>query len=262
MTKPAPQAYWQLNPENNGLVLGQVQLFLWAKGICIAGHNQEGKLIAARAYHTEDVYDLEALENIILNEPLLADSIPVRKIWMAVSRSMIVPSVLMDRVIIDAWIRELYFIEHDEELATSAAPDLDVSIVYPKKKLLRQLMTRYFPQRTSRFLISPHSLLKSFPGDAPRSVVLMLLESTCSITFFESGRLVHHHIMELELVEDLIVYIGNYWNEIGDVREISGLVSGVSSRLSSVQSELLSYMPQFQMDFSTEHFLEELVKCA
>lgn len=263
MKKDNTQPYWQCHGENQPLTLHQVQVFLWAKGICIAGHDTHGKLINARAYTMDEKYDLERLEAIILNEPMLADAILVKKVWMAVSRNIVVPESLYDRAEIDNWFKHLYFLEHDEVLATATAEDLKVKVVFPKKEKVRNIFTQYFPQRSSKFLICPSALLKYTNNDHQYKAAIFFLEDTCSITLFESNQLVYNKIVYIDTAEDIITIIGNYWEQLRDISQTEIIVSGVVTDLEKWQSELKAYFPNTNVNqtFNTYTFLEELAQC-
>lgn len=254
--------YWQLNSENKQLIVDRVQLFLWAKGICLAGHQQDGKLVAAKAYAFDKVYDLTSLNHIIMTEPLLADATLVKQVWMAVSRNIIYPQQVFERDSIDTWIRNIHFIEHDEELATSHASDLGVDIIYPKKAMVRELFTQYFPNRTSKFLIAPTSIALQLPKTG-KGVVVIFLENTCSLSFFDNQTFVHNYIFEPRTMEDIVIEIGNYWQEDVAIRDIHIIATGISSHLDTHIAELSSYFDHvnIQDNIHTQYFLETLSLC-
>lgn len=260
MTTISP--YWEINAENTGLVLGQVQMFMWAKGICIAGHHQDGRLIAARAYATDTVYDWDSVEDIIMTEPLLADAQPIKRVWLAASRNMLIPQEWADRSVMDEWFQKLYFLEHDEELATSTHKDWNIKVIYPKKKAVRILMKQYFPEKLSRFLICPKQLLEG--GRQKHQVAVLILENAYSLTFVKDGKLIHHHILDTENVTDIVSYIGNYWAAATPIEEIELLVSGIHESLSDIQEELAQFFKHTNLkhQFTIQQFLEELIKCA
>lgn len=253
--------FWQINPENTGLVLEQVQLFFWAKGICIAGHDHNGKLIAARAYQSEEVYDPKLLEYVILNEPLLADAEPVNKVWMGVSRHLIFPKSLTDKEVCDPWFEKFFFKEHDEELATSTAPDHDVCFIYPKKIQLRSMLGQYFPNRKSRFAIAPKSTLAWFSPKSTYRLVVLLMGDSCSLTFFEKERLMHFSLHDLPTAEDVIAYAGNYWKSLPNINVIEVAVAGISAQVDSMQHQLGKYLTQLRPIPDSTTLLELLAQC-
>lgn len=254
--------FWQLNPNNSGLVLDRVQLFLWAKGICVAGHNAEGKLIAARAYQSEEVYDPQLLEHVILNDPLLADADLVEKVWMGVSRNMIFPEAFANKEVCDPWFEKFYFKEHDEELATSSAPDFGVKIIYPKKKQLRSMLGQYFPNRKSRFIIAPQKSLAWFSSNSVYRVMVLMMGESCSLTFFEKEKFVHFSILTGANAEDIISYIGNYWINLHHISEIELAVTGISARIETMYEGLSQYLSRMSQAPDSKQLLELLSQCA
>lgn len=253
--------FWQINPKNTGLVLEQVQLFLWAKGICVAGHDSEGKLLAARAYQSEEVYDPTLLEHVILNEPLLADAEPVRKVWMGVSRHLIFPESLTDIDTCDPWFEKFYFQEHDEELATSSAPEHNIRIIYPKKKQLRSMLGQYFPNRKSRFVIAPKPTLDWFSQNSTYRMVVLMMGDCCSLTFFEKERLMHFVLLDLPAAEDIVSYAGNYWKNLPNIDIIEVAVAGLSAQVESMQNQLGNYLTQIRPTPDSTMLLEILAQC-
>lgn len=256
------QPYWQLNAENKNLILDSVQIFLWAKGVCLSGHQRDGKLVAAKAYAFDQVYDLPALQQIIMSEPLLADATLVKQVWMAVSRNILFPQHIIDSAEIDAWMKELYFVEHDEALATSHANDEGIDIVYPKKVMVRELLGQYFPNRTSKFLLAPKSLSSQLQHHG-KAVVIIFLENLCSLTFFEQGKLMHNYIFEPQNPEDIVIEIGNFWDLDAAIRSVEILVTGIEKNLAEKTNILSAYFDQVNVGqtFDTTYFLETLSQC-
>lgn len=255
--------YWQSQGKDPSLDLDNVQIYLWAKGICISGHDAAGRLIQARSYQSQDIYDIEALESIIMNEPMLADALVVKNVWMAVTRNMLIPSALFNREVADKWFEQLYFVEHDEVLATGSMKDLGIKVVFPKKEKVRKIFDQYFPNRTSRFFISPQSLLKYCVHDKRYIVSLLFLENTCSITLFESQEMVFHKIQVVENAMDILVVINEYWEQSPWQAEVEILINGIVSDLNKWKEELAIYIPHVNNNplYNTQTLLEELVIC-
>lgn len=256
--------YWQIQEEIPNSIVDQVQMFLWAKGIVIAGHDSNGKLIAAKAFVTDFIYDWEQVEAIMMNEPLLADPQTVQKNWIASSRNMLVPDAWKDRNKIDDWFKQLYFVEHDEELATANHPDWQLKVIYPKKKTLKALTHQYFPERSTQFMICPKVWFQDLKGDKNYQVGILIFENTCCLTFVAKGQIVHFAVLAEENVPAVLSFIGNYWEKETTLQNIELIIAGIHPKLAAVQQEFRSYVPQTKagQDIATKEFLETILQCA
>lgn len=258
------QPYWQIQVESPDSVVDQVQMLLWAKGIVIAGHDSNGKLISAKAFVTDFYYDWEQVETIMMNEPLLADPQAVQKNRIASSRNMLVPESWKDRNEMDEWFNKLYYVEHDEDLATANHSDWQLKVIYPKKKTLKALTHQYFPERSTQFMICPKTWFQDLKGDKHYQVGILIFENTYCLTFVANGQIVHFAVLAEENVPAVLSFIGNYWEEEANLQNIELLIAGIHPQLSAIQQEFRTYVPQTKagQDIAPKEFLETILQCA
>lgn len=257
--------YWNLSTDVEDISsVAKVQLMLWSKGICIAGHTDEGKLVRAKAFATEDVYNMEVLREIVLNEPMLALPHTVRNIWIVKSRNILVPIEFAVRQEMDIWIQQLYYIEPDEELVTYRMPEYGLYCVFPRKKEMSDMMKQYFPHKQTRFLIPPSCLLKYFSTDGWYKCFIIFMERTCSLTLFKQGKLKQNFIFKMDTVEEVVVKIAKFLEGRGtELNSVELIVTGVSKELVQWEQELSLYFDKVNRDkaFNTTVLLETLATC-
>ncbi len=256
--------YWHIQLETQNSVVDQVQMFLWAKGIAIAGHDSNGKLIAAKAFATDFFYDWEQVEEIMMNEPLLADPQTVQKNWITSSRNMLVPASWKDRNKIDEWFKQLYFVEHDEALATAHHQDWQLKVIYPKKKALKDLTHQYFPERSTQFMICPKAWFQDLKGEKDYQVGILIFENTYCLTFVAKGQIVHFAVLAEENIPAVLSFIGNYWEGETNLQNIELIIAGIHTKLSAIQQEFRTFVPRTNVgqDIATKEFLEKILQCA
>lgn len=237
------QSFWKFDHEHGQI--NSVQVFLWAKGLCITGHDSEGNLLAGVAYSYDQVYELKVLENLILNEPLLADATLVRHVCMSVSRHLVIPKPIMNEIgrdELDIWLRHIHNVEYDEELSTSHNQALDIGIIYPKKKIIRSILSQYFPERQSKFYVAPAELLgeKSEGG-----VIILLLDMHCSVTFYRKGQLEHFTIIDWIEGEDIFMAVHQIAESLNiNPQNMDWRLGGVSRVFSHIDEALSSYISE------------------
>lgn len=241
-------AFWSKKSENE--LIDSVQIFLWSKGMCVTGHKSNGDLTAGIAYSYDQVYELKILENLILNEPLLADAALVKRICMSVSRHLMIPQTLINkenRTNFDEWIHALHYIEHDEDISTSHQKEIGADFIYPKKKVVKDILRQYFPERSYKFYIAPTSLLQENQKDC---VCILFLGNNCSLTFYKNNKVIHYTIIDWENAEDVYSRVVQIAELMGiELGELQWKLGGITSDMEDIQDRISSYLPSEQIQF-------------
>jgi len=250
---------WKFQKEDERYI--KVHMYLWAKGLCITGHNGKGELVAGHAYAYDRVYELRTLENIILSEPLLADPGMVEKVFMSVSRHVMYPQQLAwTRKDADDWLQRLHYIEFDEDIATAHDNTLGVDVVFPKKKTVRSILSQYFPERQSKFYIAPVHLLSDGETDV---VMITLFEKQCTVTVYAHSQLQHHSVFEWMSVEDILIQIHtiNEALQLDTEHQVYSLM-GVCKDMTQVDETFKSYYStDIYQKIEPEQFFKALSIC-
>lgn len=98
---------------------GYMNIIFWNEGMCLIGMSDDHKVIQVKHMEWGAKFSAEALEELLLDEPMLGGDEQVKKIWIASAQNMIVPKQLFDTAQIESWFRKIFFLDINQQLEIS-----------------------------------------------------------------------------------------------------------------------------------------------
>lgn len=260
-----PQPVRHFNMHDDPLTnIETLHLLLWNKGVCVAGYDTDGNVLTTKVYLHQPA-DVNAVEAVFVNEPMVAGPQPVTHIWLADERNMIVPGHLHEAATSESWLRRFHFIEADERvLSTRVREGTAATVVFPAAEKLLQICSKYFTEAKIDALSG--MVLCQENNSEKDSLDLVLLDTTAIWTLRRKGALLLHQVSSAKDIHDLVYAIGVACQHHGiDVEELQAILSGLCIR-EEHSTVLKSFFPKITIpgseQFSSFTLLSKLISCA
>lgn len=256
---------WTYSPDAEALTgMSTVQLLIWPQGICISGHGEDGTTMIARAFSFEQRMAGEIMNAIFMNEPLLAGPQPINKIWIAESRTLLVPQALYDEAMAPGWLSAVHYIEADEHIQCTETEGGSIYAVFPVKQNLYMALQQFFPEgRIGTF--SNRVVNCERKTDMPFAADVIILGNMAMLSFEQHNNLLAQQFFAYEKIEDIIYRIAEvaaaYRYGMADT---AVMLSGVLGDIPGISREISAFYPGTQLcdSTSTLNFLTKLSLCA
>lgn len=262
MKKETARLIRQFDQHNDPLThIDTLHLLLWGDKLCIVGFDREGQALTTKIYEAP-MADVGLIEDVFINEPLVAGPQPITHIWLADNRSMLIPEPFFDREAAQEWAKKFHHIEQDERLDDHVLKGPEkIRIVYPIRETLAELFSKYFGEA----LVGPMSML--YNDLRPEtSLQIALMDKKALISLFGNGRLLNHQWVDITDVLDLVYKLALLMEQ-HQVRSEKLKVSFHALMIGPpFLSELKAYFPQISLEGTEEQlsfqFLSQLNICA
>lgn len=254
---------WVYNTDGEALSeMTNVQLLLWSRGLCISGHDNDGNTMIAKAYAFEKRMAEEVLNAVFMNEPLLAGPQPINKIWIAAQRSMMVPSALYQQELADNWLKQVYFIEQDEDIIHHNISSPEAIALFPLKQNLSTALAQFFPEGKIKMFLNKN--IDCGSNELPFNAHVVILGNTAMLTLEEKGKLLSQQLFEYETIDNITYKIALAAQERGySQTETAVFISGVLADVVAFSNEMKASYEHTQLCEETESltFLTRLSQC-
>jgi hypothetical protein len=241
-----------------------LHLLIWDQGLCIAGYGLDGDILTTKVY-TFAKDDVHAIESVFMNEPLVAGPQPVTHVWIAESRSILIPQHLFSEDAAKIWIEKFHFIAPNESIKTTTVKQPNaISIAYPVSNDLITSLKINFPEAKIESF-SGMVLQQSVLADS-NTVDIAFMNETAALTVYQKGKLISHQITSVEDVNNLIYKIASICQDYKIGQE--DLKVSISGFCVSEQTcnELKAFYPKMTIpgseQFSSFTLLSKLITCA
>lgn len=240
-----------------------LHLVIWDKGLCIVGYAMNGNMLTTKVYRFPE-NEIACIEEIFINERLVAGPQPVTHVWIATERQMIVPEKLHHDEKAGDWLRKFHHIQAHEEIKISKVnKSVQASIIYPIDSALVSLIEKYFSEskieNISAMIASQHLSNEHDTAD------IIFLDKTVALTIRQKGKLLAHKIMQLDNINNLVYHIattGQQYNIAQDDLKVA--ISGFCLDEQNT-NELKAFFPKMNIpgseQFSSFTFLSKLITC-
>lgn len=256
---------WTYRPDADALTgMSSVQLLIWPAGICISGHGEDGTTMIARAFSFEEHMAAEVMNAIFMNEPLLAGPQPINKIWIAETRTLLVPSELYNKDMARGWLSAIHYIEEDEQVLCTETEGGNIYALFPIRQNLQMALQQFFPEgKTGTF--SNRLINCKQKADLPFTADIILLGRMAMLSFEQKDNLLAQQFFAYETTEDIIYRIA----EVAEmykysVADTAVMISGVLADITEISREISAFYPRTQLcdNTTTLNFLTKLSLCA
>lgn len=264
----ATDPVWQY--ESEALPLSEAhhfQLILWKYGLSYAGFTSAGIPVIAATFLFETEWDVLRVKAILIDEPVFAGPQPIKTIWMAEERQMLIPAPFFKDNFADTWLRTFHFIEPSESLIhRPLAPALDAFAIFPVKEALLELIREYLPEAKIRPLS-----LTAFSGEKqaslPARIRLINLPKLVLWSFVTNNQFQHHQISPAEEPENVLYTLGLYLQDNQHAQQAVAIdIEGIAPFWKNLHRSVGDYFPQFRPEEDTTvtslEFYKKLFTCA
>lgn len=268
MNTTATGPVWQY--ESEALPLSDAHhfhLILWKYGLSYVGFTSEGDTVMASTFLFEKDWDVSRFKEILIDEPVFAGPQPIKAIWIAEERQLLIPAPFFKDNFADAWLRTFHFIEAGETLIHhDLAPVLDAVAVFPLKEELLELIHEYLPEAKIRPLS-----LTAFTGDKPSSsparIRLINLPKLVLWSFMENNQFQHHQISPAEEPDNILYTLGLYLQDNHHPQhavtvEMEGIAPFWKNLHLSVRDFFSQFKPEEDTTLTSLEFYKKLFTCA
>jgi Protein of unknown function (DUF3822) len=179
------------------------------RGVLVAAFNSQHELMTIHysGYEkTQSVWNMEFLDKVLAEEPLLKDTDKVRGVFYFTEKNMIVPKSLYKDNLAQQWFCTAHFLEHDETLEACMLESDDAIYLYAIPAYLKKMVDVNFPNAVAYPLA-----LYQFrnPPRIGLSLQSCITDDQVCCTLHLDGKLLWHRIFDYASAED-IVYEGKY----------------------------------------------------
>jgi len=240
-----------------------LHVLIWDQGLSIAGYDADCNVLTAKVY-TFAKGDSHAVVSIFMNEPLVAGPQPVTHIWIAESRNILIPQHLFHEDAAGLWLEKFHFIAPDEIIRTTTIKQPALSIAYPVSNDLIVLLQKNFPEGKIESL-SGMLLQQNIAADSNAADIVFMNE-TAALTIYQKGKLIAHHIVTFEDINNLVYKIASICRDYSIKQEdLKVSISGFCIA-ESTANELKAFYPKMTIpgseQFSSFTLLSKLITCA
>jgi len=249
------------DPLNN---IETIHLVMWNNGLCIAGFDAEQNLLVAKVYNSTN-WNVQVVEAIFVNEPLVAGPQHVTHIWLAEPRQLIVPQHLYEPEAARQWLKELHFVEEGESILDATVfANLNASLVFSVQNKWIDMFYKFFAE--AKISALSKTLLCQPVEEKENTIDIVVLDHTALISVYLQGKLLSHQVIDNVDVQNLVYKIASICKDNGiKQNELSATLSGLCV-VDNMKEELRAYFPAMMVDDTDENssltFLRKMIACA
>jgi len=257
---------WKFQAEADPIVeVTSFQLLLWPEGVTIVGYSGEGHAIDVRTFLFLKRWDIDFLEYLINNDAAFAGPQPIRKIWLADERNLLIPANLAGDDHSESWFRKFHFLEAEEQLThLNMSPHLEADLTFPIHDKLRELLEKYLPEARINAL-SYYALAELDPSTAPVLRILSLPKFVF-FTLQQNGKFLLHQLYPYEQADNIVYKIALLLQEKDIPQDHIGIsLQGIAPFWHNLHTELPAFFPEMNAIPDTTAtsltFLNNLYQC-
>lgn len=245
----------------------QFHLILWKYGLSYVGFTSAGDPVMAATFLFESDWDIPRFRELLIDEPVFAGPQPIRTIWIAEERQLLIPAPFFKDDFADVWLRTFHFIETEETLIhRPLAPVLDAFAVFPLKEELLELIREYLPEAKMRPL-SLTTFSREGGASAAARIRITNLPKLVLWSFIGNNQFQHHQISPAEEPENVLYTLGLYLQENQQAQQsVAVELEGIAPFWKNLHLSLADFFSAYRAEEDTTvtslEFYKKLFTCA
>ncbi|MFT4060890.1 MAG: DUF3822 family protein [Edaphocola sp.] len=259
LTATMQQYTWHTQPLAS---MDTVHLLLWHGVLGAVAYSAGGEPLCAHFYDI-DSCDAKGIKEIVLNEPLLADTQQVAKVWIASERNLLVPNELFEPEAAASWLATFQYVAVGEKVLQHPLTVIGAHAVFVAGQAYASLLATYFDKaavQTFAPVILGNMPAKGFAANLYR------LHGHTYVTIKNDGQLLCHRLL-LHAALDDVYYLTMRVAAVHDIPQASvNLGCGGFGWTDDLRADVLAAFPQASIAYDNEaallSSLKELWLCA
>lgn len=195
--------------EGDGLInqVSKVICVILPRGLITAGFTHQGDLLMIR-YGDYDknlpVWILDFFEHRFVDEPLLHKPENVIATYVVTDKYMLVPNALFHKNTAEQWMKSIFFVEDNEQIADHAFREAGMHYLYSLPTPIKGLASRSFPK--SKFLpLAAYQLHQQYKPE--HGILCCITSQQVQASMYQQGQLQWHQVFSYETVEDIAYHL-------------------------------------------------------
>jgi hypothetical protein len=242
--------YKAYNVVESDALLAQVSkiiCIMLPKAFVIGGFSDRGDMLMIRYNdYPNDIHDWvpDFFDHRFAEEPLLARPELVIAIYVLTDKYVVVPNELYDPITSKDWLKNIYFVEENENVDAFHINEEKVQYVYAWPSAIKGLASRYCPN--ARFLpLGAFQFTQLYKADS--AIQVAITNNAVVATYYKHRKLQWHQVFKYQSTEDIVYRLMQVCNQYQQpTDELDVFFTTANSDLNSVASNLSSYFPHIK----------------